>query len=131
MAENKTKKTEVSVTKFIGALKDEQQKKDSHALIDLMKSVSGHEPKMWGPTMIGFGDHHYKYESGREGDIFKIGFSPRKTSLVLYSMNSTHNNEMLKKLGKHKIGGGCLYIKKLEDVDMKVLKKMLEKTFRT
>ena|SRR5258708_6465075 len=124
---NKTEKTEASVAKFVAALKDEQQKKDSLTLIDLMKSVSGHEPKMWGPSMIGFGNHHYKYESGREGDIFKVGFSPRKPSLVLYSMGLAMSEIQLEKLGKHKQSKGCLYIKRLADVDMKVLKKMLEK----
>lgn len=104
MAENKTKKTEISVSKFIAGLKGEQQKNDSLALIDLMKSASGHEPKMWGPTMIGFGDRHYKYESGREGDIFKIGFSARKPSLVLYSMNLAEQEGLLEKLGKYKTG---------------------------
>src|SRR5258706_4646103 len=130
MDDNKTKKTKTSVEEFVAALKNDQQKKDCLALIDLMKSVSGHDPKMWGPTMIGFGDRHYKYESGREGNIFKIGFSPRKPSLVLYSMNSDYNRGMLEKLGKHKIGGGCLYIKRLEEIDMKVLKQMLEKAFK-
>ncbi len=130
MAENKTKKTIASVEKFIAAIKDEQQKKDSLALIDLMKSVGGHQPKMWGATMIGFGDHHYKYESGREGDFFKIGFAPRKTSLVIYVMSGSVSQGLLEKLGKHKMGKGCLYIKRLKDVDMIVLKKLLENALK-
>ena len=130
MAENKTKKTVASVKEFIAAQESDQRRKDSLTLITMMKSVTGKEPKMWGTTLIGFGDHHYKYESGREGDIFQIGFSPRKTSLVLYSLNLAKQQSLLDKLGKYKTGKGCLYINKLEDVDQKVLKTMIEKSFK-
>src|SRR5579859_1151015 len=115
MTDNKTKKTNKSVDDFIEALKDEAQRDDSRALVKLMKSVSKQEPKMWGSSLIGFGDYHYKYATGREGDIFQIGFSPRKQALVLYFMDGLQRHlEALKKLGKHKTGKGCLYIKKLD-----------------
>jgi len=124
MAENKTKPTQVSVTGFVAAL-DDQKKKDSRTVIDLMKAATGESPKMWGPNIIGFGTRHFKYESGREGDFLKIGFSPRKPTLVLYGLNISKQTKLLDKLGKHKTGKGCLYIKKLEDVDVEVLKKMI------
>jgi hypothetical protein len=130
MAENKTKKTTVRVQDFIAAIQDEQQQNDSQQLIALMKSITKHEPKMWGSSMIGFGDHHYKYESGREGDIFKIGFAPRKTSLVIYALGGSVNQGLLEKLGKYKMGKGCLYIKRLADVDLKVLRALLEKAMK-
>ncbi|HCW07842.1 MAG TPA: DUF1801 domain-containing protein [Cytophagales bacterium] len=130
MAENKTKKTESSVESFIDSLSDEQQRDDSSVLVKIMRTISKREPKMWGTTMIGFGDYHYKYESGREGDIFQIGFSPRKSSLVLYSLNLENQESSLKKLGKFKTGKGCLYIKKLEDIDLTILKSMIEKSFK-
>src|SRR5579859_6886350 len=100
MADNKTKKTSDSVDEFIEGLKDETQRKDSRALVKLMRSVSKKDPKMWGSSLIGFGDYHYKYATGREGDIFQIGFSPRKQALVLYFMDGLQRHpEALKKLG--------------------------------
>jgi hypothetical protein len=129
MAENKTKKTRASVEKFVSAIKDEQQKADSQELIELMKSATKLEPKVWGTNIIGFGDYHYKYESGREGDFFQVGFAPRQGSLVLYFMSGLPQYKVqLKKLGKYKIGKGCLYIKKLEDVDRRELKSLLRKS---
>ena len=130
MAENKTKKTVASVKEFIASQENEQRRKDSLTLIAMMKSITGKAPKMWGTTLIGFGDHHYKYESGREGDIFQVGFSPRKTSLVLYSLNLAKQQSLLDKLGKYKTGKGCLYINKLDDVDQKTLKALIEKSFK-
>ena len=128
MAELKTKKTAVSVDSFLNAVADAQQREDSFRLVALMKEITGEEPKMWGPTMVGFGDHHYVYESGHEGDMFLTGFSPRKGNLVLYAMNCLEERSaaQIKKLGKVKTSKGCLYIKKLADVDLKVLREMIE-----
>lgn len=126
MSENKTKKTNASIKNFINSIKDENVKKDCNAIIKLMQSITKKEPKMWGSSIIGFGDYHYKYASGREGDFFLTGFSPRKQNLALYLMGGLENQkDKLKKLGKHKTGKSCLYIKSLEDIDKKVLKEMI------
>ena len=124
MSENKTKKTNESIEKYINSIKDENVKKDCYTIIKLMQSITQKEPKMWGSSIIGFGDYHYKYASGREGDFFLTGFSPRKQNLALYLMGGLENQkDKLKKLGKHKTGKSCLYIKSLEDIDKKVLKE--------
>jgi len=129
MAENKTKQTSASVVDFINGIQDEQKRKDSFTLLEMMKKAIGEEPKMWGTSLIGFGQIRLKSPStGREVDWLKIGFSPRKANLSLYisgDINHQHG-EALKKLGKHKTGLGCLYINKLEDVDMTILKGMIE-----
>jgi len=129
MAEIKTKATSASVVDFINGIQDEQKRKDSFTLLDMMKNAIGEEPKMWGTSLIGFGQIRVKSPStGREVDWLKIGFSPRKASLSLYisgDINHQHG-EALKKLGKHKTGLGCLYINKLEDIDMTILKGMIE-----
>ncbi len=124
MAENKTKPTKVSVAGFIAALPDEAKRADAKALVKMMQAASGEKPAMWGPSIIGFGSVHYVYESGREGDMPLVGFSPRKPALVLYGVART-SEALLDKLGKHTTGKGCLYIKKLADVDVKVLEKMI------
>jgi hypothetical protein len=122
MAENKTKATELSVAAFIDTLTDPARRADAKALVKLMQSAAGEKPKMWGPSIIGFGSHHYKYDSGREGDMPLIGFSPRKAATVLYGMNAASDSKaLLAKLGKCTTGKGCLYIKKLADVDQEVL----------
>jgi len=122
MPENKTKQTNLSVDTFLKSV-DEKKRNDAYEIIDMMKKITKQEPKMWGPSMIGFGSYHYKYESGREGDMFIAGFSPRKTGMVIYGMGALKNSpDKLKQLGKHKLSGGCLHITKLEDVDTKVLK---------
>ena len=127
MAETKTKPTVVSVESFLDKNTTGQARTDSDNLIKLMKKVTGLAPKMWGPSIIGFGSYHYKYESGREGDICITGFSPRKGNLSLYVLGGAPGQaDLLKKLGKHKAGKGCLYIKKLEDVDLKVLESMVK-----
>jgi len=129
MAEAKTKPTEVSVEDFISSVTDERMRDDSFALIKIMKKVTGFKPKMWGPGIIGFGSYHYKYESGHEGDICLTGFSPRKGNISLYVLGATTEESMLlKKLGKHKAGKGCLYVKRLEDIDMTVLEELIEKS---
>jgi hypothetical protein len=127
MAENKTKATALSVTSFIDAIPDETQRADAKALVKLMRGASGEKPKMWGPSIIGFGTHHYVYDSGREGDTPVVGFSPRKAATVLYGLTDGAK-EMLPKLGKHTTGKGCVYVKKLADIDQKVLKTMVEKS---
>lgn len=128
VAQIKTKPTEVRVEDFINALPDEQKRKDSFVLLELMQKVSGEAPTMWGASMIGFGDKRYKSPAtGREVDWFKIGFAPRKSNLTLYLITSLKEQaDALKKLGKHKVGGGCLYINKLADVDLKVLATLIK-----
>lgn len=131
MAENKTKPTDQSVKAFINALDDEQKIADSNALIDLMKEVTGCEPKMWGSSIIGFDQYHYKYESGREGDFLKVGFSPRKREFSIYLMCSFDKNErLMEKLGKHRTGKSCLYVKRLKDIDINVLKELVEESIK-
>jgi hypothetical protein len=129
MAENKTKATKLSVAKFIDALKDPSRRADAKELTRLMQREAGEAPKMWGPSIIGFGSYHYKYESGREGDMPVIAFSPRKAATVLYGMTGFHEAAaLLAKLGKHTTGKGCIYIKKLADVDQQVLKSLVVKS---
>lgn len=124
MAELKTKVTKVSVDKFLQGIKDEKKREDCYQILKMMKKATKADPKMWGTSIIGFGDHHYVYESGREGDWFIAGFSPRVQNLTLYMMGG-FDQEMIKKLGKYKTGKGCLYINKLEDVDTRVLDKLI------
>jgi hypothetical protein len=126
MAENKTKQTKASVDKFIKAIKDENIRKDCYTIIKIMKSVTKEEPKMWGPSIIGFGTYHYKYASGREGDMCIAGFSPRKQNLTVYlDPGFEKQKALLEKLGKHKTSKVCLYIKSLKDVDVKILKELI------
>lgn len=129
MTGNKTKPTEVSVSAFVDALLDEGKRMDAKTLIALMKAVTGEKPKMWGPSIIGFGSYHYTYESGRQGDMLLTGFSPRKPAFVLYNaFGFTGAEEWLPKLGKHTTGKGCLYIKKLSDVNAEVLHEMVARS---
>jgi len=129
MAENKTKPTKLSVAAFIAALADPAKRTDAKVLVKLLQSAAGEKPKMWGPSIIGFGSYHYRYESGREGDMPMIAFSPRKAATVLYNMiGSSDSAALLAKLGKHTAGKGCLYIKKLADVDRQVLGAMAVKS---
>ena len=125
MAENKTKPTKMSVAEFIDSLTDPSRRADAKALVKLMQKAAGEKPKMWGASIIGFGSHHYVYDSGREGDMPLIAFSPRKAATVLYGLSDSE--ALLPKLGKHTRGKGCLYIKKLDDVDQKVLEAMAAK----
>lgn len=127
MAEQKTKPTDVSVNDFIDKVDSEQVRDDCRTLVKMMKKVTGSPPKMWGPSIIGFGQYHYKYESGHEGDSCLAGFSPRKGNLTVYVMGDFANKEsLLKKLGKYKMSKACIYIKKLADVDMDVLEKIVK-----
>jgi hypothetical protein len=129
MAELKTRVTRASVEKFLDGIKDERKRQDCYQLLKIMKKATKAQPKMWGTSIIGFGDHHYVYESGREGDWFIAGFSPRAQNLTLYMMGG-FESETLKKLGKYKTGKGCLYINKLEDVDTKVLDELIAKSVK-
>jgi hypothetical protein len=125
-AELKTQKTAASADDFLNSIKDEQVRADCMEITKMMKQATKAEPKMWGASIVGFGDFHYKYASGRENDWFLLGFSPRKQNLTLYIMNGLEqHNSLLKKLGKHTTGVGCLYIKKLADVDKKTLKEIM------
>jgi hypothetical protein len=127
MAELKTKPTEVSVADFLARVESEQVRDDCREIIKLMKKATGFPAKMWGPSIIGFGQYHYKYESGHEGDMCLVGFSPRKGNLTLYVLGDFPGQEaLLKKLGKCKVSKACLYVKKLEDIDMKVLEKIVK-----
>jgi hypothetical protein len=129
MTENKTKPTQLSVAAFIDALTDQTRRADAKALVKLMQSVTAERPKMWGPSIIGFGSYHYKHDSGREGDMPIIGFSPRKAATVLYNVGGFSGSEALRaKLGKHTTGKGCLYIKKLAAVDQQVLETLVLKS---
>jgi hypothetical protein len=127
MAELKTKKTELSVEAFLDTITDEQKRKDAFAILAMMEKATKSKAKMWGSAIIGFGDHVLKYESGRELQWFIMGFSPRKQNFALYITNAVSKNEtLLKKLGKHKTGKGCLYINKLEEIDTGILKEIIE-----
>ena len=131
MAELKTKPSKANVEKFLNSIKDEKKKADSFKILELMEKVTKDEPVMWGPSIVGFGKYHYKYESGREGDWFLTGFSPRKQNLTLYIMSGFKKyGELMKKLGKYKTGSSCLYINKLEDIDSKVLKSLISESVK-
>lgn len=125
---NKTAATNVDPIAFIDKVENETKRRDSHELVTMMQDVVGEPPKMWGPTIVGFGTLHYKYESGREGDICLMGFSPRSSGLVLYIGPTLEDTKLMGKLGKHKTGKGCLYINKLDDVDRKVLRTIVERS---
>jgi hypothetical protein len=122
----KTVATAVDPIAFIDKVKNEVKRKDSHELVAMMRDITGAPPKMWGPTIVGFGNRHYVYASGREGDICLTGFSPRSGALVVYLGPGIENDKLMSKLGKHKHGKGCLYINKLDDVDRGVLRKLIE-----
>jgi hypothetical protein len=130
MAENKTKPTKVAPAAFLKRVASEQQRKDSRELIAMMRKITGEPPKMWGPSIIGFGTCHYVYDSGREGDICLTGFSPRKPSLVLYIGAPLKDTTLMSKLGKYKASGGCLHIRKLDDVDRNVLRRLVTAAVR-
>src|SRR5688572_22373135 len=129
MPEQKTKPTAVTVQSFLDKVPDEGVRDDCHELVKIMKKITGEAPKMWGASIVGFGEYHYKYPSGHEGYSCLTGFSPRKQNLSLYVMPGfAEKIDLLEKLGKHKAAKGCLYIKKLEDVDVDVLKTLIKAT---
>lgn len=129
MAENKTKPTEVSVAAYVDGLKDETKRADTQELIRLMGKATGEAPKMWGPSIIGFGSYHYTLDSGREGDMPLACFSPRKAAIVLYGLTGFSESEpLLAQLGKYTTGGGCIYVKRLADIDVKALASLVVKS---
>lgn len=129
MAELKTRKTDASVEAFLNTVDDEDRRADCHAILKMMQQATRVQPRMWGKSMVGFGQYHYKYASGREGDWFITGFSPRKNDLTLYIMAGFDRfPDLMKQLGKHKTGKSCLYIKRLADVDTNVLKQLIRES---
>ena len=129
MAELKTRLNDGNVEDFLNGVTDDKKRQDSFAILEMMKSITGEEPKMWGNSIVGFGSYHYKNASGREGDWFKTGFSPRKQSLTIYIMSGFRRyEELMTNLGKFKTGVSCLYVKKLEDVDRPTLETLIEES---
>ena len=129
--ELKTKETEASVEDFINQIADENVREDSKKIAEMMQKATKSEPKMWGASIVGFGTYHYKYASGREGDWMRIGFSPRKQNLTLYIMDGFEKyDELMANLGKYKTGKSCLYVKRLSDVDEKVLKELIAESVK-
>ena len=129
MSELKTKKNEASVEGFLNAVEHDTRREDGFALLKMMREGTGEEPAMWGPSIVGFGSYHYKYETGREGDMPIVGFSPRKRSQTVYIMDGFKGyQEMLARLGKHRTGKSCLYINKLADVDSEVLREIIRQS---
>jgi len=126
MAENKTKATDASVESYLSAIEDEGRRRDCDALTKLMTKATKEQPKMWGPSIVGFGSYHYKYDSGREGDSCLVGFSSRKGDISIYLTGSfPGRDELLSKLGKHKMAKACLYVRRLSDIDLKVLEQLV------
>jgi hypothetical protein len=131
MAELKTKPTDENVEKYLKGITDPVKRQDCFTVLKLMTDITGQKPKMWGPSIVGFGIYHYKYASGQEGDWPIIGFSPRKENLTLYVLDGSAGQEgLLQKLGKHSTGKSCLYIKRLDDVDMPTLKKLIKQSYQ-
>jgi Domain of unknown function (DU1801) len=132
VAELKTKENNLSVDDFLNSIAGETKRKDSFALLKLIKKATGYEAKMWGTSIVGFGSYHYKYASGHEGDAALVGFSPRKQNFTIYLMCGFHERpDLLKKLGKHKTGKGCLYFNSMADVDEKVLSELIKASLET
>lgn len=130
MPQNKTVPTAASVADFLAAVPNTRRREDGETLLEMMRDITGIEPQMWGPSIIGFGSYHYKYESGREGDMPIIGFSPRSRSLSLYIMDGFEDHDdLLSRLGKHRKGASCLYINKLADVDTAILRELVTHSF--
>ncbi|MFF2030519.1 DUF1801 domain-containing protein [Arthrobacter sp. NPDC058192] len=131
MAENKTQATGASVEAFLAAVEHPVRRGDGRRLVELMSALTGQPAEMWGPSIVGFGRYHYKYATGREGDAPAVGFSPRKSSLSLYGLTSgSETAGLLERLGKHKLGAGCLYVNKLEDIDETVLTELIRRGYR-
>ena len=129
MAENKTRPNKASVVAFLNAIDDKRKKADAKKVATMMREATGCRAKMWGTSIVGFGEYHYKYASGREGDFFLTGFSPRKQALTIYIISGfSISPELMEKLGKYKTGKSCLYVKKLDDIDRSVLAKLIEES---
>ena len=130
MAELKTQKNDDSVDEFLSSIQDDRKREDSRSLVALMERVTGQSPRMWGSSIVGFGDRHYLYASGREGDWFRVGFSPRKQSLTLYVMEYVSDNDpLLDRLGAYTTGKACIYIRRLDDIDLGVLDRLVERSY--
>jgi hypothetical protein len=130
MVELKTKPTGEDIDQFLNGIEDEMKRQDCFTLMELMREITRTEPKLWASSMVGFGDHHYKYASGHEGDTFIVGFSPRKQNLTLYILSDfEQQDKLLGQLGKYKTGKGCLYIKRLEDVHLPTLRNLIQQSF--
>lgn len=130
MADNKTKVNNASVKAYLEQVDSETQKKEAYEILEMMKRITKQKPKMWGDALIGFDNYHYKYASGREGDWFITGFSPRKGKMSIYLLPTLlESSPLMEKLGKHKKGKGCLYVKTLDDIDKKVLEKLIKETY--
>ena len=126
MAELKTQPTGGNVRTFLDSIEDDRKRRDAKTVARIMKRVTGERPRLWGPSIVGYGSYHYVYDSGREGDFMVAGFSPRKQALTLYIMSGFSGHEgLMKRLGKHTTGKSCLYVKKLEDVDLEVLEELI------
>jgi hypothetical protein len=125
MSENKTKPTTTAVHAFLDTIENETRRSDGYLLLDLFKKITGQAPVMWGTSLVGFGSYHYKYDTGREGDMLMAGFSPRKSNLAIYNTGFIRYPEIMARLGKHKTGKSCLYINKLADVKIDVLRELL------
>ena len=130
MAKNKTVETQYSVADHLSTIKDEKKRKDCSAIIDLMAKHTKLEPKMWGTAIVGFGSYHYKYESGREGDAPLAALAARSNAITLYVSNAKEKEELLNKLGKYKMSGGCIYVQKLEDIDTGILIKLVDNSIK-
>ncbi len=129
-SKNKTVETKASVTHFLKNIENPQRKKDSAQVHKMMREITGERAKMWGPSIVGYGRYHYRYESGREGDFMKVGFSPRKANMTIYIMPGFKKYEsLMAKLGKHKTGKSCLYINKLDEVDLKILAELIKESY--
>ena len=129
MPEPKTRPTEASVIEFLDSVDNNRRREDAFALLELMRELTGEEPRMWGPSIVGFGSYHYRYQSGHEGDSPRAAFSPRKQAMTVYLMgDSDERKELLNRLGKHKMGKGCLYINKLQDVDLPTLRELIRQS---
>ncbi|MGI9384131.1 MAG: DUF1801 domain-containing protein [Methyloligellaceae bacterium] len=127
MAELKTRATDASVEAFLDGIDHDRKRRDACVINDMMRRITGYEPKMWGPSIVGFGSYHYKYESGREGDYLLTGFSPRKSALTIYIMPGfSQYHDLMGKLGKHKTGKSCLYVNKLDDIDLATLEELIQ-----
>ena len=131
MKENKTKQTNENVEWFLSSIEEDQKREDCQHLLDIMQEITQQPPKMWGTSIVGFGEYHYKYKTGREGDWFLIGFAPRKQALTLYLMcDLSHDGLDFEGLGKYKKGKGCLYVKRLSDVNLNVLKRIIKDSIK-
>ena len=131
-SENKTQPTKISVSAFLNGIEDKERRKDAKSLLKLFKTITGEKAVMWGPSIIGFGEYHYRYDSGREGNFMRTGFSPRKSNVSVYLIDGFEDKQtLLDKLGKHKIGKSCLYINRLSEIDEKVLTKLIKQSYTT